>query len=414
MKRNLATKSLFLFGGLALVSCGGKPSGVASSASLSSEEAFSALASGLNAFFSHDSIGFDYSRHPDTVKKGKKSNDFSLTYTPVEQPVTSSSGESSGGTSALAAGTSASSSLPIDFSKPIVIGLSGFASDGYPANCYVNGLSDSVGDSLLAYLHLDYPTILVSQGDATLLNSTENYVTNYLDLNSFYFDLNGLSSLEISAINSAVQSIPGNESWSFPSGNRGKAALNENVSSFLSFFLPIQHYLPSLTDAIVSSLKKDQEGDRSLDQKFSQSEEDITLSLALPSFAQAYTLLVDWTKAIIIAKTSDEFEQAAKFALINNSILKPIKKYGDCLSSFVLSASLTYSASGLKEASFVFDGAADLAKLKSAYSSDNPSGFVTAFHGAGILDFVVDDAAAIPTPTPALSTYPDIPSIKLI
>ncbi|MFA6620396.1 MAG: hypothetical protein WCS90_04625 [Bacilli bacterium] len=407
MKRNLTPKTLFLLGGLALVSCGGKPSSVASSTSLGSDEAFSALASGLNAFFSHDKLGFNYSRHPDTVKSGKKSNDFSLTYTPVERPATSSS-------SALTAETSASSSLPIDFSKPIVIGLSGFAADGFPANCYVNGLSDSVGDSLLAYAYLDYPTISASQGDSTLLNSTENYVTNYLDLNSFYFDLNGLSSLEISAINSAVQSIPGNDGWMFPSGNRGKAALNENVSSFLSFFLPIQHYLPSLTDAIISSLKKDQEGSRSLDQKFSQSEEGITLSLAVPSFARAYTLLVDWTKAMIIAKTSDEFEQAAKFALINNAILKPIKKYGDCLSSFILSASLTYSVSGLKEASFVFDGAADFMKLKAAYSSDNPSGFVTAFHGAGILGFVVDDAAAVPTPTPALSTYPDIPPVKLI
>jgi hypothetical protein len=38
---------------------------------------------------------------------------------------------------------------------------------------------------------------------------------------------------------------------------------------------------------------------------------------------------------------------------------------------------------------------------------------VTAFHGAGVLGFVVDADAKIPEPKPALSTYPDIPAIKL-
>lgn len=415
MKRNLTTKTLILLGSLALVSCGGKSSSSSVSSSLTPADVYSTLTNGLNAYFSHDQLGFNFSRHPDTVKSGKKSSDFSLTYTPVEKPATSSS-ESSGSESSasvLAADTSASSSLPIDFSKPIIVGLSGFASDSYPANCYLNGLSDSVGDSLLGYFHLDYPTISVSQGESTLLNTTETYLTNYLDLNSFYLDLAGVSSLEIGALNSAVQSIPGNESWSFPKGNRGKVNLNSKLTSFLSYFLPIQHYLPSLTDAIVTSLKNDQNGSRALHQTYAQSEEGITLSLSIPSFARLYTMIVDWTKAVIVAETSDTFEQAAKFALVNDAVLKPIKKYGDCLSTFTLAASLTYSSSGLKEAIFVVDGAADLAKLQAAYSSDDPSGFVTAFHGAGILDFVVDELAAIPTPKPALSTYPTIPAITI-
>src|SRR5574344_1446468 len=201
MKRNLTTKTLILLGSLALVSCGGKSSSSSVSSSLTPADVYSTLTNGLNAYFSHDQLGFNFSRHPDTVKSGKKSSDFSLTYTPVEKPATSSSESSA---SVLAADTSASSSLPIDFSKPIIVGLSGFASDSYPANCYLNGLSDSVGDSFVGYFHLDYPTISVSQGESTLLNTTETYLTNYLDLNSFYLDLAGVSSLEIGALNSAV------------------------------------------------------------------------------------------------------------------------------------------------------------------------------------------------------------------
>lgn len=410
MKRNLVSQTFLALSAIALASCGGKASGSSAITSISPDDALSALDSAFAAYFSHDSIGFNFSRHPDTIKSGKQSNDFSLTYTPVEKPTTPSSSETSmSGSALLAEASSGSSSVPgLDLSLPVTVGISGFASDDFPANCYVNGLADSLGSSLLGYFHLDYPTFTFVQGDDSPTRLSETALSTYLDLNALYLDLSKISF--VSTLASAIQQIPGNEKWEFPAGKRGKVALPSKVSSALSYFLPLQRYLPGLGTAVVQSLKNDEKGPKSLGLAFSQNEDGLTLSATISNFSKFYSLLVEWTKSMVATKGT-LLEQATEYALIDDSVLKPIQKYGDCLSTFSLSANLVYHSSGLKEASFILDGAADLAKLKTSYADSDASGFVTAFHGAGVLAFVVDAAAAIPTPTPALSSYPEIPAI---
>lgn len=410
MKRSLVSKTFLVLSVIALASCGGQASSSSAISSISSDDALTALDSAFAAYFSHDSIGFNFSRHPDTIKNGKQSNDFSLTYTPVEKPTTPSSSEATTSASALLAETSADSSAAtdLDFSSPVTVGISGFASDNFPANCYVNGLSDSLGGSLLAYLHLDYPTFTFAQGDDSPTRLSETALSTYLDINALYLDLSKISF--VSTLTSAIQQIPGNEKWEFPAGKRGKVALPSKVSSALSYFLPLQRYLPSLGTAVVQSLRNDQKGTKSLGLAFSQNEDGLTLNATISSFSKFYSLLVEWTKSMVATKGT-LLEQAAEYALIDDSVLKPIQKYGNCLSTFSLSTSLVYRSTGLKQASFILDGAADLAKLKTSYADSDASGFVTAFHGAGVLDFVVDSDAAIPTPNPALATYPEIPAI---
>jgi hypothetical protein len=412
MKRNLISQTFLVLSAVALASCGGKASSSSTIASISSADALTVLDSAFAAYLSHDSLGFNFSRHPDTIKTGKQSNDFSLTYTPVEKqttPTSSTSETSTSGSALLAdASVTSSSSQALDLTSPVTIGISGFASDDFPAKCYVNGLSDSVGNGLLGYFYLDYPTFSFTQGDNSPTRLSETALTTYLDINALYLDLSKISF--VSSITSAVQQIPGNESWEFPSGKRGKVALPSKASSAISYFLPLQQYLPSLGTAVVQSLKNDEKGTKSLGLAFSQNEDGITMTSTISSFSKFYSLLVEWTKSMVATKGT-LLEQAAEYALIDDSVLKPIQKYGNCLSSFSLSLSLTYRATGLDKASFILDGAADLDKLKTSYADSDVSGFVTAFHGAGVLDFVVDADAAIPTPSPALSTYPEIPAI---
>lgn len=406
MKRNLTTKTLFLLASLSLVSCGGASSSSAST-SMSSDESFAALTSGLNSYFNHDDIGFNFSRHPDTIKNGKHSNDFSLTYAPVEQ--TSATSSSSGGASGVLAADTSSSS-PLDLSQPSTIGISGWATDGYPASCYLNGLKDeAMGSSVLGYAHLDYPTFTFTQGDNSPTSLSEVGVSAYLDLKAFYLDLSGISF--VSAINSAVQQIPGNEGWEFPSGRRGKTDLPKVLSDDMELFLPLDQYLMSLTPTIVKTLQDDYGTSKKMGLSFSYEGNDITLGTSFTSFSDFYTLFYTWTRAFFAPQTNQAGLLA--WSYVKSHFLEPIEKYGNCLSSFSLAGSLTYNKNGLSEARFVVDGTADDAKLKAAYASENPSGFVTAFHGAGVLGFVVDADAKIPEPKPALSTYPDIPAIKL-
>jgi len=410
---NKKTLSLLAFTPLLLASCGGgktsTSSAVSSSSAISSIDSatgFAALKTGLKAFVNRDNFGFDYARPTHTTKSD---NDFTLTYTPMENDTTTSSSVAA----SSASSSVATSSDVVDPKKPFTLGVSFFASDkDYPMNFYLNGAKDVVGDDVLAYTNLDYTTLRFAQGDKKPTNYSETGLTLYASMSSLFMDFSQLSSTTISAINSAVRSIKGNENWTFPEDQRAQVKIPDKVNSAITYFLPLTDYLPVLVDDVTKDLEEDYSATNSFGQSFAPDGDSILFKINITSFKSLYTLLVTSVKAVINSK-GDEKTQFAEWTLINDSVLKPIKKYGDCLDTFNISSTLTYTAKGLDKIDFSLDLKANLDSLKTAYASDNPSGFVTVLNGGGTLKAVIDKAATIPTPTPALSTYPELPAITL-
>lgn len=368
--------------------------------SVDSATGFTALKSGLKAYAAHDNFGFKYARPSHT---SKSDNDFVFTYTPIVNETT--------GTSSSAASSSSSSSM-IDSSKPFTLGLSFFVSDSdYPVNFYLNGSKDVLGDDLLTYTYADWPTLRFAQGDKKPTNYSETSLTTYASMKAFYLDLSNFSGTTIDALNSAVRSIKGNETWTFPEGQRAQIKVPDKVNSAITYFLPLHDYLPTWIDGAVKYLQDDYAETNSFGSTFLGMGSSYVLKMNITSFKSLYTFLVTSVKAVINSKGTAS-EQLAEWTLINDSVLKPIKKYGDCLDTFNLTSTIAYSTSGLDNIDFSFDMKANLEALKSAYSDNSPSGFITSAAGGGNLKAVIDDDAKIPTPVPALSTYPEVPAIK--
>lgn len=411
-KNLILTLALPLF----LSACGGKASSSVDSGekSISNEAGFTALTAGLKAYVAHDKIGFGYTRP--SANKGLN-NDFEMTYTPVEQPASSSSSasasSSSTASSAVTAGADyaqSSSSPSINFSDPFTLGYSSNNAMGdYPITGFLNGLKDSVGDDLLGLLSFDYPSFSIKQGTSSATILTVPAIKTYLDVNSVYLDLSGASSL-VSAINSAVRSTKGNENWSFPSDGYGKKSLDGKIVSGLKYFLPLNQYLPTLVDDFVVTLKDDAKDENLLGTSFSQTGSTYAMKQSVTSFKGFYSALTTILKKVVSAKGT-VLEQATEWSLLDNNILQPLKKYGDCLDTFNFDSVVTFSETNVDKIDFSFNASANLAKLKTAYAKENPSGFITKAFGGGTLHALSAADAAIPTPNPALSSYPDIPNL---
>lgn len=399
---------------LLLSACGkGNSSSSWAASSIDSETGFAALTKGLDAFVAHDKIGFGYTRPSDHTKM---TDDFEITYTPVEQPATSSSSASSASVQGrkLAAASSAPS---INFSDPFTLGYTaGVSDETYPLQFLLNGLKDSVGDSILTGVIADFPSFGVKQGTSSPTYLTATGIKTYANLTAAYFDLSGASVL-VSGINSLVQSTKGNESWAFPSDNRAKATFPSAIGSSLTYFVPLEEHLPALVGYLVDAMKSDVSDENTLKTTFTTSEPQkgnasssslfespYVMSQSVSSFASLYNVVVTAIKKSV---------NFAQWTVINSSVLTPIKKFGDCLDSFSFNSETIFSEKGLDKISFSFEASANLDKLKTAYADSNPSGFVTALSGGGTLHALSGSAAAIPDPNPALSSYPEIPSIVL-